>query len=250
MGEKVIPGCRSGSWTQEEWSEFLGNIGLLNPSVFREKPRRIFDIPEERQKLASGFVSLFSELEPGDALYFVYKEEDPLSPFTRIFRTQGYVFCRNDSQNIILGEARTNVIFENQFQWNDWANPRFFPISPEARKRFQFLGGKSASGDNVYFGYKRMNSKESKFYPQWMVRTKSPEIYRAELISEREILYNSEGNFQRPFGDPLDPVVGQSEDSKSKSIESRLLELESLREKKLITESEYKTKRKEILDDL
>jgi len=146
------------------------------------------------------------------SFYIIFKREDPIAPYSRLYRT---IFNLNFSDNMVQVEFREiekNFIFGNQYNYSDWA----IPIdSIECNSR-----------NNIYYSDVYKN----------IINTKS------EICSSNEVnkffIYSSDKEFKNP------PLRNENK------ISDRLKELEELRKNKLISEKEYIEIRNKILNNL
>ncbi|MCC5815030.1 MAG: SHOCT domain-containing protein [Leptospira sp.] len=199
-----------------------------NPSLFGRKDRPVFPtsvaLENFNQKILTAIQN--SERSP-EFLFFVWKVDDSLDPYTRIQRTSFYLFCEKDSLSIIIGEWKRDIVFQNQYTWSEWITAsRFTYDNPEKQRLFII----DSFQDRVQFNAER-KAGETKVYQDWV------NIYREKVPADKQV--------PKLTGDSK-PT---SEESKSK-LSERLQTLEDLKKKGLIDEREYKEKRKELLDSL
>ena len=65
---------------------------------------------------------IIDELYVGNSLYIIYKREDPISPFSRIYRTIFTIQVLEDNLRINFLEIDKNIIFGNQYTYSDSAS--------------------------------------------------------------------------------------------------------------------------------
>jgi hypothetical protein len=145
------------------------------------------------------------------SFYIIFKREDPIAPYSRLYRT---IFNLNFSDNMVQVEFREiekNFIFGNQYNYSDWA----IPID----------GIECNSRNNIYYSDMYKN----------IINTKS------EICSSNEVnkffIYSSDKEFKNL------PLRNENK------ISDRLKELEELRKNKLISEKEYIEIRNKILNN-
>ena len=150
--------------------------------------------------------------EYNSSFYIIFKREDPIAPYSRLYRT---IFSLNFSDNMAQVEFREiekNFIFGNQYNYSDWA----IPIDTiECNSR-----------NNIYYSDEYKNIINSK----------------SEICNSNEVnkffIYPSDKEIKNP---PLKNEIKASD---------RLKELEELRKNKLISEKEYIEIRNKILNTL
>jgi hypothetical protein len=199
-----------------------------NPSLFGRKDRPVFptgiELENFNQKILSAIQN--SERTP-EFLFFVWKEDDSLSPYTRIQRTSFYLFCEKDSLSIIIGEWKRDIVFQNQYTWSEWITASHFVYENPEKQRLFII---ESFQDRVQFNAER-NAGETKVYQDWV------NVYREKVPIDKQV--------------PI--ITGESKPTSEKSnskLSERLQTLEDLKKKGLIDEREYKEKRKELLDSL
>lgn len=182
---------------------------------------------------------ILKEENKGKTFFFVVKEEDNLSPYSRIFRTTFYLNRDGNILQMVFGEVNNNINFGTQFSFQDWANPNFFKLVCDKKKvillegnlasSFQFKKD-SSCGDNNVLSKQDLDSKlESLTNYKWIL----VDLEKAEILSKEK---NSQG---------------EKEDNKTrKSREMRLKELKDLYKKGLINEDDYEMKKAEVLGEL
>ncbi|WCL49440.1 hypothetical protein [Leptospira sp. GIMC2001] len=227
----------------------LSSLLIKNPSVFRDKPKPLFPSGKNLDEIANSIYSnlqLHLKIETGTEdstqesnsikiftknnttymYYFIFKEDDDLQPFTRILRTNFYFFCENHKMNIIFDEIKENIIFQNQYTWSDWINVSRFVVKANSKERLS-INEKST----IIAHFKNRKSADQNItFPDWIVFDfdhDGSNIEKKNAIAKEK------------------PI-----DEKNKTIEDRLNLLKHLNKKGLITNEEYKLKRKEILDSI
>lgn len=172
----------------------------------------------------------------GKTFFLVVKEEDPLSPYSRIFRTTFYMNRDGNSLQMVFGEINNNINFGTQFNFQDWSNPSFFSITCQKEKNIAFNGKfeksfefkkDSLCVDNNQLPQKNLDSKVD-----------AQNNYRWILVSLEAALRISK------------EIVTKPENGKSVDREKRLGELLRLYKKGLISKDDYELKKAEILGEL
>lgn len=205
-----------------------------NPTLFGRKDRPVFptgiDLTHFSEKIYSAITN--TEGYP-EFLFFVWKEDDSLNPYTRIRRTSFYLFCEKDRLSIIFGEWKRDIIFQNHYNFADWITAPRFKVKESSKQRFYLLEN---SQDRLQFNSERINNRPVTFY-DWILMYKL-----GTRLPSIESPKNESG--QNP-----DRTTTQPENSLNR-LGERLKVLEDLKGKGLISEEEFKSKRKEILDSL
>ncbi len=166
---------------------------------------------------------------PSLSYLIVWKEDDPLSPYTKILRTSQLLVTGEDqTMHLVHLELRANISFLSQYTFESWALLSSEPILPSIKPEL-----KAKKGSFKMSLYHTETQGKKKVYGRWIVVGEEsflPKPLYTVMPTEEEI----EDNLQKPNQTPS----------------NRLEELESLKKKNLITEPEYKQKRQEILNSL
>lgn len=202
----------------------FGSIRVLHPSLFQRRGESLFPIGSELQSFSKEILTGIQSLEGKPLfLFFVWKQNDDLAPNTRILRTSFYLFCENKRTSIILGELEKSIIFQNQYSFIDWVSAPRFTVEPGGDEQVEIY---ELNKDRVFFHKERLGQNGGSFQ-NWI------------------------NLYQDPVAPKPNPSISQPDTISPKdSIENRLRTLERLREDGLITEQEYNSKRREILDSL
>ncbi len=198
----------------------LASLGITEPG--KDKPLPVFNEPE-REKLVELLREGLSQAGPGEDVTFAVIGQFPaLMGLVRERKvTTGRVFYRKGELNIIFG------MVHRDFSENE--DRRLAPFVPGSRTRPAELGGKiSASEGAVAFTMKR---------DDWPVFSAASHAPAPEMSEE------GAGPATKQEHEP-------ARADKPATVEERLMLLNSLRDKKLITDEEYRTKRQKILDEL
>jgi len=190
-------------------------------------------------EIAPVIKDILNELNKGKTFFLVVKEEDNLSPYSRIIRTTFYLNRDGNILQMIFGEVDNNINFGTQFSFQDWANPNFFKLVCDKKKVILFEGNLASSfqfkkdsscADNNALSKQDLDSKlESLTNYKWIL----VDLEKAGILSKEK---NSQG---------------EKGDSKTrKSREMRLKELKDLYQKGLINEDDYEMKKAEVLGEL
>jgi hypothetical protein len=222
-GVKVIPNNHPVSLDEEQIRMALGTIEFMMPGQDKSFP--VFEKPE-LDVLEKYISSALAQAGPdedvafgvvGDyrAVYGLTKEQ---------MYTSGRVFYRDGKLNIIFGDIHGKY----------WANAdrRLYPLAP---------GSRFKPGSHVW---RLLGQPDQEFYA-------GPEGQRTDWIvldlasMEARAALGEKAAAQAPGMSGAQPFYGPQ-----KSVEERLMILNDLKNKKLISDDEYEKKRLEILKDL
>lgn len=179
---------------------------------------------------------IVSPANEGKTFFLIVKEEDPLSPYSRIFRTTFYMNRDGNSLQMVFGEVNNNINFGTQFSFQDWSNPSFFSITCQREKNIAFNGKFEKS-----FEFKKDSlCVDNNKFPQKSIesRVDTENNYRWILVSLEAVLRISK------------EIVTKPDNGKSVDREKRLGELLRLYKKGLISKDDYELKKAEILGEL
>lgn len=205
----------------------------------KNKPLPVFNEPEREilvEMLREG-LSLAGPKE--DVTFAVIGQFPALMGLARERKvTTGRVFYREGELNIIFGMVHQD--------FKDNEDRRLAPFVPGSRTRSAELGGRiSASAEQLYFTMKRGD---------WLVFSPASIGSSPGMSGESATpAVKPEQAGRRP---PETDITRKQEskpvkpDKQGKTVEERLMLLNELRNKKLITEEEYRAKRLEILNEL
>jgi hypothetical protein len=181
-------------------------------------------------------LDLISPANKDKTFFVVVKEEDKLSPYSRIFRTNFYLAREENVLNLIFGEIDNNINFGAQFSFTDWANPSFFKIECKKDKTISFFGKLEKSfrfkSDSSCADNKNLPAKDNK------VNIEKP-------ANSHWVQVDFEKAIEATLEKPLTPEKGTS-----KTREKRLKELFDLYKKGLINKDDYEIKKAEILGEI
>lgn len=201
-----------------------------NPSLFARKDKSIFPTGNNLQIYNRKILnSIASSESKTPVLFFIWKEDDSLDPYTRIQRTTFYLFCEKNSMSLIFGEWKRDMVFQNQYTWSDWISASRFTYELTDKQRLFILDGFQ---DRVQFFAERKGN-DTIVYHDW-VKLYDDQVPQANQIPQG-LLSSDE----------------KKENNKSNnSLSDRLQTLEELKNKGLINDQEYQEKRKQLLDSL
>lgn len=166
---------------------------------------------------------------PSKSYLVVWKEDDPLSPYTKILRTtQLLVRGENQTFHFIHLELRANITFFTQYTFESWALLSPAPILPSTKPELKVKKGRLKMSL-----FHRIQNGKTKLYGKWIVVGEEKHLPQP-IYTTMPALDDIEEDYQK-----YNQTTG-----------NRLEELETLKQKKLITDQEYQQKRKEILDSL
>lgn len=163
-------------------------------------------------KISSDLLEIIYSQENSNSFYIIFKREDPIAPYSRLYRT---IFSITFFENFVqfeFQEIDKNFIFGNQYNYSDWAIPR---ESIECNNR-----------NNLYYPEEYKN----------ILNSKSEECRSNEL--NKFFVYSSSQETK------IVPIKNEVR------VIDRLKELEELKKNKLISEKEYLEIRNKILNNL
>lgn len=205
-------------------------------SLLRNKDKEPLWSSDTVDELLPVLLDLISPANKDKTFFIVVKEEDKLSPYSRIFRTNFYLAREENMLNLIFGEVDNNINFGAQFSFTDWANPSFFKIECKKEKPLSFLGKLEKS-----FLFKYDSScadKKSLPFKDIEVNIEKPtNNYWVQVDFEKAI----EATLEKPL---------RTEKGNVKTREKRLKELFDLYKKGLINKDDYEIKKAEILGEI
>lgn len=152
---------------------------------------------------------IFEELKVGNIIYIIYKREDPIAPYTRIYRTIFNIQISSERITVEFIEIDKNIIFGNQYLYSDWAS---------------FRDDSECNYKNNVFLAKNLDFVN---------------VIQSELCKKN--LYNSFQLYISPISQPVKKGDSNAED--------KLNELNNLYKNGLINETEYNRLRNKILDN-
>lgn len=88
-----------------------------NNNFFTDK---VFIFTEESAENIAEIIS--QKLYVGSSYYIIYKKEDPIAPYSRIYRTIFSLKVYEDKLVISFIEIDKNIIFGNQYTYSDWVS--------------------------------------------------------------------------------------------------------------------------------
>lgn len=155
-------------------------------------------------------------------LVVVIKEDDPVSPLTKILRSTVY-FLPGEENSICYGfsELKANLSFTSQTVFSDWSQVPMLALNPSREIELKLKG----------------NDESSSLFYKWN--------------QGKEVYYGRVACFGKPGFFPLPTIKSIPEETESNRTPSEKLKvLESLKEQKLISPKEYEERRKKVLDSL
>ncbi|HEX9022641.1 MAG TPA: SHOCT domain-containing protein [Geobacteraceae bacterium] len=177
---------------------------------------------------------------------------DALGFLKRRMVTTGRVFCQDGQLNIIFGDVH-RLLTETMGK-------------PEDRRLNPFAPGSRAGGNGKMDGFllpKKDGEVFAKMREDWVIfPLKGPEPTPSETPAQEGGASEAGKGAQTPSGQTSSTPAAEVRKSApatyhekqvppaKKGVEERLMQLNDLRNKKLITDEEYKAKRMEILNDL
>jgi hypothetical protein len=199
-----------------------------NPSLFARKDKPVFPTGIALENYNKKILTAIKNAERSpEFLFFVWKEDDSLDPFTRIQRTSFYLFCEKDHLSIIIGDWKRDIVFQNQYTWSEWITAsRFIYEKPDKQRLFII----DSFQDRIQFNAERI-SEDTIVYHDWV------NLYREKVPANKQIPKETKNTKSDP-------------DLSKNKLSDRLETLEDLKKKGLINEDEYRKKRKELLDSL
>lgn len=93
--------------------------------------------PETIEEMLPVLKQILSPANKDKTFFLIVKEEDKLSPYSRIFRSTFYMNRNENTIQIIFEEVNNNINFGNQFTFTDWANPSFFAVECKKKNRLR-----------------------------------------------------------------------------------------------------------------
>lgn len=207
-------------------------------TIRKDGKETLWDL-ETVQELVPVIKDILSEANKGKTFFMVVKEEDNLSPYSRIFRTTLYLNRDGNVLQMVFGEVNNNINFGMQFSFQDWASPNFFKIVCDKKKVILFEGSLAS-----IFQYKKDSScGDNNTLPE-----KNLESRLASLTNYKWVLVDLEKVAARHKETDLDNEKGGGKTRKSR--EMRLKELKDLYKKGLIDKDDYEMKKAEVLGEL
>ncbi len=179
---------------------------------------------------------LISPANKNKTFFLIVKEEDKLSPYSRIFRTNFYFTRDGNTLQFIFGEVNNNINFGTQFAFSDWANPSFFKIVCKKEKPLTFSGKLESA-----FHFKKDSSCADKKDLPLKTSDPNPENLNNNHWVQVDLEKVLEANKVKSLN---------LEKENSKSRELRLKELFDLYKKGLINKDDYEIKKAEILGEI
>ncbi len=194
--------------SQEKLSDFFRNIFYYKSNPINSEKMYIFD-KLKSDKIASIILDL---KDSADSLVLISKREDPMAPYSRIYRTSLRISFPLNSIKIDFLEIDKYYIFGNQYSLADWSF-----ISEVAECNYK---------NNLYFenSINYVLSIESRLC--------------TDNLFHDFIIY------------PEDFAKPSNIKNISKVIQDRLLIIEELKKNKVISELEYQKLRENILKNL
>lgn len=183
----------------------------LSLSVQKESVYKTDSI-KEFAPYAVKILNRYKNLKP---IFIVFKEEDKLSPYTRIFRNNLYMYRNENELHIVFGEIGNNINFVTPYSFNDWAGPLLFTPECEKSPRFSIEG-------------KRERSIRYHIEPACKTESNKDFSHIIALLDESGL---------SPEEEKGDPSI-------------RLQKLQELYKKGLINKKEYDKKKAEIIKEL
>ena len=170
------------------------------------------------EEVGKGLGQARSDEEVTFAVFGYYPVLHGLAKETRV--TTGRVFLQDGELNLILGQVREDV--------NDRDDRRLFPFVPGSRQKVAHLPGRIETSGASYT-LKRADCLVFRDLTAGRASTPEPAVLPAP---------------------PAGPPGSAPSHERKPSIEERLMRLDGLKEKGLITDEEYRQKRRAILDEL
>jgi len=220
-------------WNQDQIQSVFRSTLVVQASLLSNSPSQIFSKKESYLNLSLTIaqrIELNKNSTPSPIYFVVIKENDDLAPFTKILRTSFYLFVEQGKIYIYFGEIRESISFLMPYTFSDWISSPNFTISQKSKSRITYIENKLIEGELLT----TIDKNEKEFYLdaiKWSLKqTQNDKSNLSENVKNK----GSKNGLFNPSKDP----------------ESRLLLLEDLKRKGLITIKEYQSKRKEILDEL
>lgn len=164
---------------------------------------------------------------PGEIYFVVVRKEDILQPFFRFYRTSFYLLVQKEIHLKFI-EIEENFVYPTQYTFQDWS---------QVPDRTLKCGRKQS----IYPAHLLENFLSFSFQDEVCQKTKQAPRSEENLNYNHVMLDFQKIDFDIRNNSPFYP---------KRNTEFRLKELEKLYKKGLITEQEYKEKRKKILEDL
>ncbi|MBL1142399.1 MAG: SHOCT domain-containing protein [Proteobacteria bacterium] len=255
---------------EKEIAIALESLRIIEKKLFGsdDEPESVFSISTSR-KLAKFIVEGLKQAKPNQDIVFMVQSLKPKLVFLeQKYMTSGRVFIKDNKLNLIIGdfEYPINDAFESAI------NP-----SGQGTSTLTTLGLKHGSRSENSNGFKEtlitsagIDNKRSKneLRNDWLVidtkiaadtylaeieKLKNPktqtdkklEAEAAKLAKQRREMRAEMARMRKEVQDAT-----SNKSSSAKSIEERMATLDQLLDKKLITQEEYDSKRKEILSDI
>jgi hypothetical protein len=187
---------------------FFKNIYYLKSNPIVSDKFYIFDSVQS-EKISS---KIFEYSNSSDHLLIIFKREEPMAPFSRIYRTCIIISFLTDTINIQFTEIEKYYIFGNQFTYTDW----------------------SFISDENECNYK--NNLHLNDTVKFVVPTNSK-------ICKNGI-YNDFTLF------PKDIISNKKSTSIPRTTKERLDDLDELKNNKMINDKEYNKLREKILNEI
>lgn len=219
--------CRG--FTGEDFRLLFSSLRDQNPSLFGSKDRPVFPIGSELVTFVEEIQRSIATVEGyPEFLFFIWKEDDPMNPFTRIRRTTFYLFCEKDRMSLVFGEWKKDIAFQKQYTFSEWITAPRFQVQQTGKKRFFLVDNVD---ERIQFNVERVEN-QSVIYHDWIL------LYKTGAKLPSYLTNPNPANKKNNSGTKLD------------SLGERFKTLEELKRNGLINEEEYNQKRKELLDSL
>ncbi len=187
---------------------FFKNLYYLKSNPIVSDKVYIFDSVQS-EKISS---KIYEHSKRSDHFMIIFKREDPMAPYSRIYRTCILITILADSIFIQFTEIEKYYIFGNQFTYTDWSF-----INEENECNYK---------NNLQI------NETIKF-----VTSTNSKICKNGDYNDFTIL-------------PKDIISNKKSTSASKTTKERLDDLEELKSNKMINEKEYNKLRSKILNEL
>lgn len=233
---KGIPGDHPPSISAARLRNILREPQIVETGKNRALP--IFNEPE-REILVQYILEALSQSNTSEDVTFAVIGQFPVLMGLASERkvTAGRVFFEGGQLNIIFGMIHRDV--------KDHEDRRLSPFVPGSRSRPATLAGKIVPSGQQAFALKRAD---------WLVFSPIDKDSAADMPAGSGPLPAKAEEFR-----PAPPETGTAgkegqkiakPDKRGRTVEERLILLNELRQKQLITDEEYRTKRQAILDEL
>ncbi len=194
--------------SKEKLYLFFKNLYYLKSNPIVSDKVYIFDSIQS-EKISS---KILEYSDSSDHLLIIFKREDPMAPYSRIYRTCLMVSLLSESIKIEFTEIEKYYIFGNQFTYADWS----------------FI-----SNDNECNYKNNLQINDTiKFAEPTASQVCKNGVYNDFTLFQKDIILNKKS-----------PNI-------SKTIKERLDDLEELRNNKMINDKEYNKLRGKILNEL